>query len=73
MPLGALVFCFLKNLLWLKLNILSSVYLEINFPAEPVYAKISLKHVLELCVLTNSSVNADYNQANYSSFLTLFV
>ena len=29
-------FCFLKNLLRLKINILSSIYPEINFPAEPV-------------------------------------
>ena len=30
------VFCFFKNLLRLKINILSSIYPEINFPAEPV-------------------------------------
>ena len=30
------LFCFFKNLLRLKINILSSVYLEINFPAEHV-------------------------------------
>ena len=29
-------FCFLKNLLRLKINILSSIYPVINFPAEPV-------------------------------------
>ena len=29
-------FCFLKNWFWLQINILSSIYLEINFPAEPV-------------------------------------
>ena len=29
-------FCFLKNLLRLKINIVSSIYPEINFPAEPV-------------------------------------
>ena len=29
-------FCFLKKLLRLKINILSSIYPEINFPAEPV-------------------------------------
>ena len=29
-------FCFLKNLLRLKINILSSIYPEINFPAQPV-------------------------------------
>ena len=28
--------CFLKNSLRLKINILSSIYPEINFPAEPV-------------------------------------
>ena len=29
-------FCFLKHLLRLKINILSSIYPEINFPTEPV-------------------------------------
>ena len=29
-------FCFLKNLFRLKINILSSIYPEINFPAKPV-------------------------------------
>ena len=29
-------FCFFKNLFWLKINILSSVYPDINFPAEHV-------------------------------------
>ena len=35
-PFFFFFFCFLKNLLRLKINILSSIYPEINFPAEPV-------------------------------------
>ena len=35
-PIFFFFFCFLKNLLRLKINILSSIYPEINFPAEPV-------------------------------------
>ena len=35
-PLQSPFFCFFKNLLRLKINILSSVYPEINFLAEPV-------------------------------------
>ena len=35
-PIFFFFFGFLKNLLRLKINILSSIYPEINFPAEPV-------------------------------------
>ena len=36
LPTPIFFFCFFKNLLRLKINILSSFYPEINFPAEPV-------------------------------------
>ena len=41
-PFFFLFFCSLKNLLRLKINIMSSIYPELNFPTEPVMKVINL-------------------------------